>query len=314
MALAAQRFSASSGPGTKAYTASLLQNPESLSRLRRAVVPKPQRRPLTKEDLLECERQGDARKPLRPNHSDNYKVNLARCQMLWEDFVGLCGKEEDWRDVIKGLSWETKGVIEAFEVPGPRNRYGYATRACGAGYARELTAAEIPLRREPAHKNSLLPGTFLYLQYFRWVRDRSAFNIGLDRIDDSTIRLFQMYAGARTHELVYEPMQDNDRLKGRYRDNRDAYSDLTPAGHAQPRGKDCWVCEGVIEKSGEGGFDRAEKLFNTKLNLPAVKVTWKREFWHTPVFRRTDKCGGEVHVYKVGNESRRGRGQVRGMG
>lgn len=45
------------------------------------------------------------------------------------------------------------------------------------------------------------------------------------------------------------------------------------------------LAEGVVDKP---GYDnQAEPYFSTKLNMPAVHIPWKKEFWHKPVFRRT---------------------------
>lgn len=57
--------------------------------------------------------------------------------------------------------------------------------------------------------------------YFRIVRDRSTFNTGLNSLDDMIIRLFQVFAGIRSHELGYEgePMDK----------------------YIQPRPTPCWV-------------------------------------------------------------------------
>lgn len=49
------------------------------------------------------------------------------------------------------------------------------------------------LRVEPKHKKVLNLAGFIYLAYFRWVRDRTRFKIGLDRIDDALARIFLMW-------------------------------------------------------------------------------------------------------------------------
>ncbi|KAJ2906068.1 hypothetical protein MKZ38_003105 [Zalerion maritima] len=149
-------------------------------------------------------------------------------------------------------------------------------------------AVQHGLRREPALKNSLGPGTFIYLVYFRVVRDLRGFNLGLDRLNDNTARIIQIFTGTRTHKLVYEPLTDNKRLRDQYHDEDDAFNDIE-AGIMPRAKKKCWVAlaEGVIEMS---ELDCAEKFFNTKLDLPAVQIYWKREFWHVPVFRKTEPC------------------------
>jgi hypothetical protein len=39
----------------------------------------------------------------------------------------------------------------------------------------------------------------------------------------------------------------------------------------------------------EGYQNRAEPFFNTRINKRAVKIRWKKEWWHKPVFRQTVK-------------------------
>jgi hypothetical protein len=45
------------------------------------------------------------------------------------------------------------------------------------------------------------------------------------------------------------------------------------------------VAEEVVDKPGYASC--AEPYFNTKLGMPAVRIPWKKEFWHRPVFRKT---------------------------
>lgn len=222
------------------------------------------------------------------------------------------------------------------------------------------------LRREPAFKGTLGPGLFIYLAYFRLVRDRTAFNTGLDRLNDATIRIFQMYTAARTHELAYDSDQHPEDNRGRaakeiakYRDEEDAFADLERPHKSIQRRSNCWVCGGTDDRTLKvlcwedicllvlrnplgDGKDRlamevlfrfhkghnneirptvflfveedlplicpvsnivakalaedvidmpafsAAKLFITKLNLPVVHISWKRESWHVPAFRQSE--------------------------
>lgn len=51
------------------------------------------------------------------------------------------------------------------------------------------------------------------------------------------------------------------------------------------------LAEGVIDH--EGYATRAEPFFNTKISMGAVRIPWKKEFWHKPVFRKTiESVGG----------------------
>jgi hypothetical protein len=226
MDFATRTITAGGGPLTDEYTAALLQNQTKLGYFRNRIAQSERReQPLSQEQLRQIEEQGNERKPLRPNHSKNYKVNLARSQGQWEKFAAFRGNVGDWRELVKELSWEKKGLVDAFlnwalKRDGSRiktykalQRYllktwaiylkyaGYdidkRVRQHGERLAREL-AIQHGLRFEPAHKNSLGPGTFIYLVYFRIIRDRATFNIGLDRLNDTTIRIFQMFAGVRT--------------------------------------------------------------------------------------------------------------------
>lgn len=53
------------------------------------------------------------------------------------------------------------------------------------------------------------------------------------------------------------------------------------------------LAEGVIANE---GYTRAEPFFNTKLNKRALKVRWKKEWLHKPMFHKTDKTdlGGKA--------------------
>lgn len=208
---------------------------------------------------------------------------------------------------------------------------------------------------------------FIYLQHFLWVKDTSQFHIGLDRLDDSTIRLIQMFTGCRKHELVYNKPQNAEALIKGFDGESDAYTDGDDDLHhlADSSLQTCWTCGGVDERTstrelqvlcqedvtlwilqdpdGKGGRDRlgmqillrwhkghnkkvvptwfpfveeslpvlcpishilakavaegvmasegyqtnAEPFFRTKLNKKAIKVRWKKEWNHVPVFRQT---------------------------
>ncbi|KPM35096.1 hypothetical protein AK830_g11476 [Neonectria ditissima] len=56
---------------------------------------------------------------------------------------------------------------------------------------------------------------------------------------------------------------------------------LCPVSHVLAKA----LIEGVIDAPGYQ--TRAEPFFSTKLNQPSVKIKWKREWLHRPVFRRT---------------------------
>ncbi|KAI0113277.1 hypothetical protein F4814DRAFT_449726 [Daldinia grandis] len=212
------------------------------------------------------------------------------------------------------------------------------------------------------------PDFFMYHLYFLWVRDTSAFHIGLDRIDDACLRMFYRWTGCRKHELIYAKPADLTAKVKEYDEESDAYTDVecSTDKYIKPRVKRCWVCDRVDERDndprlkvlcwedidlwvlrdpeGNGGRDRlamqvllryhkgennkmvptwyifieealpafcpithilakalaegvianegyqtkAEPFFTTKLNKRALKVRWKKEWLHKPVFRKTE--------------------------
>jgi hypothetical protein len=135
------------------------------------------------------------------------------------------------------------------------------------------------LRREPKIKPIMGPDFFMYHLYFLWVRDTSAFRIGLDRIDDACLRMFYMWTGCRKHELIYAKPTDLTAKVKEYDEESGAYTDVecSTDKYIKPRVKRCWVCDRV-----------AKPFFTTKLNKRALKVWWKKEWLHKPVFRKTE--------------------------
>jgi hypothetical protein len=163
-----------------------------------------------------------------------------------------------WKPLLKTLSWANKGLAEAFA-------WYYLIRReksrIGAAVFRKYTATELDkrlrdhfvlvakveitpmfgLRVEPKQKEVLDPRGFTYLAHFRWVRDRTTFKIGLDRLDDSLIRIFLMWTGCRRHELVYSPPKDmKEKIKKEYDGESDAYTDANNTDkYIQRRPKEC---------------------------------------------------------------------------
>ncbi|KAJ2903748.1 hypothetical protein MKZ38_009400 [Zalerion maritima] len=285
MDFATRTITAGGGPRTDEYTTAVLQDEKKLRYFRSRIAQSERHeQPLTRERLREIEEQGNQRKPLRPNHGPIYQVNIARSQKRWEAFARFRGEGEDWRELVKGISWRRKGLIDSFlhwaldhsrsriTTYSALQRYLLQTWTIYHKYTAEdidervmnhgtrlaqRLAVLYGLRREPAIKNNLGPGTFIYLVYFRMVIDRSTFNIGLNRLSDTLIRMFQMFAGVRTHELVYEPNRDNSNLKANYYDKCDAFADLETADkHARIRLKECWICGETDERTMGDGKDR----------------------------------------------------------
>jgi len=177
------------------------------------------------------------------------------------------------------LSWDNRGLAESFAkylVRRPKNRVGAESTV--RRYLRDLSAVfnkysgrdleervrnhfftvakveitpKFGLRVEPKRKDVLNPTGFTYLAHFSWVRDRTTFKIGLDRLDDSLIRSFLMWTGCRRHELVYAPPKNHqDKIKNEYYGESDAYTDQDDGPDeyiTQPRPAQCWVCDDRLD-------------------------------------------------------------------
>lgn len=70
------------------------------------------------------------------------------------------------------------------------------------------------------------------------------------------------------------------------------------------------LAEGVIEN--KGYQTRAEPFFAAKLNKRAVSITWKKEWLHKPVFRKTVRT--EKSEMKIGRELNTARKALRAAG
>ena len=46
--------------------------------------------------------------------SKNYRVNISRNQGQWEAFALFRGSSGDWRELVKTISLEKKGLMDAF--------------------------------------------------------------------------------------------------------------------------------------------------------------------------------------------------------
>jgi hypothetical protein len=354
----------------------------------------PEAPPLTSEELQHFWDRGNSRRPLPPKHADRTKLNIILGQRQWRAFCDTLQRKPAWKPLVKTLSWANKGLAEAFArflMRREKSRIGAESTI--RLYLRQLSAVfrkytgttldkrvrdhfvavakceitpKFGLRVEPKRKDTLDPRGFTYLAHFRWVRDRTNFKIGLDRLDDALIRIFLMWTGCRRHELVYaQPKDLKEKIKKEYDEESDAYTDVDDDAdqYIQRRPKECWVCGGLDERTdamfkvlcwedidlwilhdpmGDGGRDRlamqvllrfhknhtkemvptwfpfveeklpllcppshllakalaegvidhhgytrAEPFFNTKISMPAVRIPWKKEFWHKPVFRTT---------------------------
>jgi len=221
--------------------------------------------------------KGNARRPLRPRRADTYLVNIVRGQRRWEKYCSRRGFT-DWRAFVKTLSYDTRGDVESFvkwcwKRRGARvttqstlERYLIQLWAVYKKYTNDTIDHQLPphmleyvgrlvrgkgdkgdkalLRTEPKVKNHMGRSAHIYLSHFRWVRDwKNVFKIGLDRLDDATLRHFLMFTGGRPHEFVHARIANLEALKKEYNDSQDAYSDTTDdeGDDSVPRGP-CWVC------------------------------------------------------------------------
>ncbi|KAH8660127.1 hypothetical protein BX600DRAFT_522931 [Xylariales sp. PMI_506] len=330
---------------------------------------------LSSEELQHYVNRGNARAPLGPNYALNTQVNIIDAQQRWIDFCTALGSP-DWKASLESLGWEDKGLAGGFaryllrrekskvkaldslrvyfrELFQLFNKYkNYRLDKEFRDYclivAKAEIAAKFGLRREPKKKKYLGPAAFTYLAYFRWVRDRTTFKIGLDRLDDSLIRILQIWTGCRKHKLVYTQTTSARKKIERFTEESGAYSkpDNGSDKYIQKRSKTYWVCKGKdertettlkvlcwedidlwilrnpendgenkqivptwfpfvekklpilypithlytkakAERAFDAKFEDVGTWFNTNLNISAVKVDWKKEFLHKPVFRRT---------------------------
>ncbi|KAM7224169.1 hypothetical protein V8F06_000642 [Rhypophila decipiens] len=204
--------------------------------LRDEETPEPER--LEAQELHDIWQQGNRRRPVPPKLSDRHKADLVDLKRRWITFAAKMGCR-DWKGLIKPLSYENKGLGESFmryliqqaELQGKpirsENAIRVHTKKLGGLYRkynahpperslmdhlRNIIRSEITrkwaLRREPKIKPIMGPDFFMYHLYFLWVRDTSAFHIGLDRIDDACLRMFYIWTGCRKHELIYAKPTD----------------------------------------------------------------------------------------------------------
>ncbi|KAI8723207.1 hypothetical protein NCS52_00176100 [Fusarium sp. LHS14.1] len=132
-------------------------------------------------------------------------------------------------------------------------------------YAKILITPKWKLRREPEAKPTMGPDFFLYHIHFLWVHDKSHFHIGLDRLDDATVRHFAMYTGCRKHELVYAKPPNRDKILKMAVEDTDSYTNVENDTDecVRCRPKECWVLcwedidFGILRNSERnGGRDR----------------------------------------------------------
>ncbi|KAI1151529.1 hypothetical protein F4825DRAFT_422489 [Nemania diffusa] len=144
-------------------------------------------------------------------------------------------------------------------------------------------ASKFRLRVEPKRKNKLDPKPFIYLIHFRWVRDKTTFKIGLDRVDDSFIRIILRWTGCRKNAEVplrFHEGDNQEMVPTWYPFIEEKHPMPCPLSYIPTK----IIAEKVIDHS---GYNSARRFFHTRIGLPVAHVPWKKEFWHKPVFRRT---------------------------
>src|SRR5437667_12800673 len=74
----------------------------------------PEAPPVTSEELQYIWDRGNSRRPFRPNRSDNTKLNIVGGQRRWAAFCASLRGTPAWKPLLKTLSWDNKGLAEAF--------------------------------------------------------------------------------------------------------------------------------------------------------------------------------------------------------
>ncbi|KAK8106641.1 hypothetical protein PG999_010000 [Apiospora kogelbergensis] len=241
---------------------------------------RPEAPQLTAEELQHYWDRGNKRHPTSPNRAIHTQANIVDGQRRWIAFCQQLPNAPDWKALLKTLSWDNRGLGESFcRYLMRRKKSAIGTLSTIRLYLRQLSAvywkytgAELEkrfkdhivlilkleiapkfgLRVEPKHKKVLNPAGFTYLAHFRWVRDKTTFKLGLDRLDDALIRIFLMWTGCRRQELVYGQSKNlNKKVKEEYYGEPDAYTDVDDDAdqYIQPRSKICWVYERVDERT-----------------------------------------------------------------
>ncbi|KID86783.1 FluG domain-containing protein [Metarhizium guizhouense ARSEF 977] len=228
-------------------------------RLRQEETPEPE--PWRPQELQNSWERGNRRRPLPSNHSDSHKVDLYRLQLRWKAFCHRLRRPQEWKVWIKTLTRGRRFM--------PKARLAY-TQGSLVVYTKSIlesrgtdlleivfaNTADASSRENGAcgenQKSSLLWADFcIYHIYFLWVRDTLHFHIGLDRLDDATIRHICMFSGCRKHELVYAKPKNLKELVKKLDEESDAYTDVEhESNECIPRRvKECWTCGRADERT-----------------------------------------------------------------
>jgi hypothetical protein len=88
-------------------------DPSKIEQYRQLCEEIPEPEPLEAEELHDVWQHGNQRRPVPPKLSDNHKAGLVDLRPRWIAFAATVG-HQDWRTLIKTLSYENKGLGEAF--------------------------------------------------------------------------------------------------------------------------------------------------------------------------------------------------------
>lgn len=75
----------------------------------------PTKAPPATAALRDIWKRGNSRRPLPPRHSDTYKINQVRLERRWKRFCKNL-QIEDWKGHLQQLSYEQRGLGDAFFV------------------------------------------------------------------------------------------------------------------------------------------------------------------------------------------------------
>lgn len=241
----------------------------------------PEPEPLEAQELHDVWQRGNQRRPVPPKLSDSHKADLVDLKHRWIAFAAKMG-HEDRKGLIKTLNYENKGLGESFirytmrkavlrgKPITSENAIRVVMRKLGGLYTklykahqperllmnhlRDVIRSETrylrALRRELKIKPTMGVDFFIYHLFFLWVRDSSAFHIGLDRTDDAFLRILYQWTGCRKHELIYAKPEDLTAKVKEYDEESDDYTDVERSmdKYIKPRVKKCWVCKGLDER------------------------------------------------------------------
>lgn len=170
----------------------------TLPRLRQEEAPEPE--PWCPQELQNSWERGNRRRPLPSNHSDSHKVDLYRLQLRWKAFCHRLRRPQEWKVLIKTLTFDNKSLGESFircfmrdselrktrQTINAKSSIRVYTRKLGGLYKKDTgntdlieiifantadaSSREIGLRREPKVKSPM--GRLLHLPHLLFLGPR----------------------------------------------------------------------------------------------------------------------------------------------